>query len=157
MPVLKNPRHEAFVRGWTEGLPAYRAYLDAGYECTPDAAMTKASQLVRKVEIQNRRRELLEELAGNMLVTRESLAAEYDQIAQAAFAEQQFAAAKSAVEAKQGVLGLDQPSKSLNVNINGNFNALTEDELAAELASMFNEVRAAAGKPVLELPEPKKH
>lgn len=43
------------------------------------------------------------------------------------------------------------------VDVNHHFHDHTEQELQLELASMFNEVRAAAGKPVLELPEPKKH
>ncbi|WP_292261840.1 hypothetical protein [Mesorhizobium sp.] len=35
---LKNPRHEAFVQAYVEGLPAYKAYLEAGYNCGARAA-----------------------------------------------------------------------------------------------------------------------
>jgi len=152
MAALENPRWEKFAQLRASGLPAYRAYLEAGYKCSAAVAMSRASELVRKGKVFARLRELNEELADKMGVTRESLAREYDQIAQAAFAAGQFAAAKGAVEAKQGVLGLDPTSKSENLNLNGTFNQLTDEELRYEFASMLNEIRAAKGEPPRELP-----
>jgi Terminase small subunit len=152
MPALDNPRWEKFAQFRASGLPAYQAYLAAGYRCSDAVAMSRASELGRKGKVFARLRELNQELAEKMGVTRESLAREYDQIAQAAFAAGQFAAAKGAVEAKQGVLGLNPTSKSENVNLHGTFSQLTDEELHYEFASMLNEIRAAKGEPPRELP-----
>jgi hypothetical protein len=86
------------------------------------------------------------------MVTRESLCMEYDQAIALAHAQGQPAAAAGAIASKQKLMGLDPMSKSLSVSISGSFNSLTEDELGFELASMINEVRAAAGKPALPMP-----
>lgn len=155
MPVLKNPRWEAFAQARATGLPAYKAYIDAGFKVTQAAAFTNSWRLLRNAEVLNRVKELGEEIAERMTVTRESLALEYQQIAEAAFADGQYAAAKSAVEAKQSVLGLDATTKSLSVNVSATFNGHTDDELQFELASMLNEVRGAAGKQPVALPAPK--
>jgi phage terminase small subunit len=32
MPALKNPRHEAFAPALARGVPAAKAYVDAGYK-----------------------------------------------------------------------------------------------------------------------------
>jgi phage terminase small subunit len=32
MSVLKNPRHEAFAQALARGVPAAKAYVDAGYK-----------------------------------------------------------------------------------------------------------------------------
>lgn len=153
MPALKNPRHEAFVQAHTEGLPAYKAYLRAGYKCSDRVAMVESSKLLRKPDIRGRRRELLDQLAETMLVTRESLAAEYDQAIALAHEMGQPAAAATAIAAKQKLLGMDPASKSISLNLT--FSDRTDDELGFELASMINEVRGAAGKAPLALP-PKK-
>lgn len=155
MPVLKNPRHEAFVQAWTEGLPAYKAYLQAGYKCSVQTAMTKSSELGRNGKVLARRRELAEELAERMVVTRETLAAEYDQAIALAHEMGQPAAAATAIAAKQKLMGLDPATKNLNVNVYA-FADRTDDELHFELASMINEVRAAVGKAPVALPEAKK-
>jgi hypothetical protein len=155
MPALQNPRWEAFAQGVASGLPAYKAYLDAGYKCSQKDAFSSSSVLSRNPKVFARVRELNEMLAERMNVTRESLAREYDHIAQAAYADGQFAAAKGAIEAKQSVLGLDTEKKNINVNINATFNQMTDDELRFEVASMVNELRAMKGQPPLALPAKK--
>lgn len=150
---LSNPRHEAFVQAHVEGLPAYAAYLQAGYKCTVRTAEVESSKLLKKPEIRNRRRQLLEDLAETLIVTKESLYQEYEQARALAHEQGQAAAAINAIAAKSRLFGLDAPN--VNVNINTAFNQMTEDELRFELASMVNAVRAAKGQPLLELP-PKK-
>ena len=149
--VLKDPRHEAFAQARAEGLPAYKAWLQAGYKGSTQVAMSSSSRLLRNVEVQNRLRALIEQLADTMMVTKESLLAEYEQARSLAHELGQASAAIAAVAAKQRLVGLDPMTKSLNVSISGSFNQLTEDELGFELASMINEVRGAAGKPPLPL------
>ena len=98
---------------------------------------------------------MADDLAQTMIVTRESLAAEYDQVIAGAHREKQYAAAASAIAAKQKLLGFDPAQRNLNVNLTGSFNGLTDDELAFEFASMINEARASAGKAPIALPAPK--
>jgi hypothetical protein len=101
-----------------------------------------------------RLRELKEALAEKLMVTRETLAAEFDQAIELAHQLGQPSAAIAGIQAKAKLFGLEAPSKSVNVNLSSTFNALTDEELQFELASMFNEVRVAAGKPPIPLPAP---
>jgi hypothetical protein len=156
MPTLTNPRWELFAQNRANGLPAYKAYMEAGFKCSEDVAFTNASRLLRNAQVLSRVRELVDGMAENLVVTRESMAAEYDQVIAGAHREKQYGAAASALASKQKLLGLDPANKNLNVNINSNFNQHTDDELQFELASMFNEVRAAAGKQPVALPGPPK-
>ena len=155
MPVLKNPRHESFAQGRASGLPAYKAYLEAGYKATVETAFANSSKLLRNAKVQGRIRELTEKLSERLMVTRESICMEYDQAIALAHAQGQPAAAAGAIASKQRLMGLEPMSKSLSVSISGTFNQLTEDELGFELASMINEVRGAAGKAPVPLPAPK--
>ena len=60
-----------------------------------------------------------------MIVTREVMAAEYDQVIAGAHREKQYAAAASAVAAKQKLLGFDPAQRNLNLNLSGSFNHLS--------------------------------
>lgn len=160
MPTLKNPRHEAFIQAHTEGLPAYKAYLQAYKTKNVRTAMVESSKLLRKPDVRSRKRELLDILAETSMVTKESLVAEYDQVIALAHEMGQPAAAATAIAAKQRLTGHDPMSKSLTLNVSGTFNQLTDDELGFEVASMINEARGAAGKAPVALPAPqteKKH
>ncbi|MHB9468732.1 terminase small subunit [Mesorhizobium sp. W050] len=141
---LRNPRHEAFVRGYVEGLPAYKAYLEAGYKCTIRAAAVESSKLLTKPDIQNRRRHLLEGLAESLMVSKESLCAELEQARALAHEHGQSAAATAASIAKARLLGIEAP-KELNVNLTATVNQMTNSELHFEIAAMINEIRAAKG------------
>jgi hypothetical protein len=152
MPVLKNPRWEAFAQNRAAGMPAYKAYLEAGYKVSSSMAFTAGSRLSRNVHVRNRTRELVETLAETMNVTRESLAAELDDAAAQAAELGQTSARVSALQTKAKLFGLEAPSRSVNLNISGTFNGMTDDELQFELASMLNEVRAAAGKVPVTVP-----
>jgi hypothetical protein len=159
MPTLKNQRWEAFAQNRAAGMPAYKAYLEAGYKVSAAIAFTSGSRMARNVQIQIRVREIAETLAESMHVTRETLAAELDDAAAQAAELGQTSARVSALQTKARLFGLEAPTRSINLNVTGTFNQLTEDELGFELASMINEVRGAAGKAPVPLPAPveKKH
>jgi phage terminase small subunit len=83
MPVLKNPRHEAFAEALARGMSASAAYAEVGYRPHRHNAAT----LARKKHISERVSELQEEqlaihqqataeAAANAKVTIESLIAE---------------------------------------------------------------------------------
>jgi hypothetical protein len=151
MPALKNPLWEQFCQFRAEGMPAYQAYPQAGYKCTEAAAISNSARLMRNDRIRARLRELIDELAQTMVVTRESLVAEYDQIIAAAYREKQYSAAATALAAKSKITGHDV-QRNLNINVNATFNQMTDDELRFELASLVNAVRGATGKPLLDVP-----
>ena len=46
-----NPRQKKFVKLWMSGIPAGRAYEQAGYEMTGDAADMAASRLIRNDKV----------------------------------------------------------------------------------------------------------
>lgn len=152
MPVLKNPRHEAFAQALAEQKTADEAFVIAGFK----PSRGNASRLKAKDSVRARVAELLEKRSRKSDVTVESLARELDEAREIAIKEGQSAAAVSATMSKAKLFGLDV-NKSVNVNLNSNFHEQTDEELQSALASMLNEVRALAGKPVVELPEPKKH
>ncbi len=154
MPALKDARWEQFCQFRAEGMPAYQAYLKSGYKCTEEAAIANAARLMRKDNIRGRLRELIDDLAGTMVVTRESLVAEYDQIISAAHREKQYGAAATALAAKAKITGHDI-QRSVNVNMTGSFSQLTDDEMRFEVASMINEARAVKGVPPIALPATK--
>jgi hypothetical protein len=101
-----------------------------------------------------RLRELHEALAETRLVTRETLAAEFDQAIELAHQLGQPSAAIAGIQAKAKLFGLEAPSKNLNVNVSTNFSQMTDEELQFELVSMFNEALALSGKPPLAPPAP---
>ena len=66
MPVLKNQRHELFSQGLVKGLPASKAYEEAGY--VPNEA--NACRLTRNDKIQARVAELQSRAATRVEVDR---------------------------------------------------------------------------------------
>lgn len=65
MPVLRNPRHEAFAQGLAKGLSASDAYVAAGYSESRSAA----SRLSANVNIEARVAELVNKGADRAEVT----------------------------------------------------------------------------------------
>lgn len=153
LPALKNPMWEAFVQNRAEGMPIGKAYMHAGYKVKDiNVAFVNGSRLLRNATVKNRYRELIEALAETMMVTRESLAAELDDAAHQAAELGQSSARVSALATKAKLFGLEAPNRNLNVNLNGTFNQLTDDELRFEVASMVNELRAVKGQQPIPLP-----
>ena len=147
MPVLKNPRHEAFAQARAAGKGYEEAYASAGFKPHPG----NAYRLSKKEEVLRRIAEIQTRVAEKVKVTVETLAQELEDARLLAIKKEQTAAAVAATMGKAKLLGLDV-NKSVNVNLNSNFHEQTDEELQSALASMLNEVRALAGKPVVELP-----
>jgi hypothetical protein len=75
MGPLRNPRHERFVQGLFEGLPASRAFEQAGYAPNDRNAI----RLKGNEKVQARLRELQGEAARSTKITIESVCRELDE------------------------------------------------------------------------------
>jgi hypothetical protein len=151
MGVLSNPRHEAFAQALADGLPAYKAYIEAGFK----ENRGNPGRLAHRDDIRARVKELLEDLAEKTAVTREGLAAQLDQAIALAHQSDNPGAAVSAIRTKAQLYGLiEAPNRGsgdgTTINV---YTQLTDDELLFELASMINEVRAANAMPLNALPQ----
>jgi hypothetical protein len=114
MPPLRNPRHEAFAQALARGVPAVKAYVEAGYK--PNSG--NPSVLKRDQRVEKRVDELQEEqlaihqqaaaeAAASAKVTLESLIAEAEAARVKAMAEKGGAAAAvSALTAKAKLAGM---------------------------------------------------
>jgi hypothetical protein len=114
MPILENPRHEAFAEALARGSSASAAYVEAGYKENRHNATT----LARKQHISTRVDELQEEqlaihqqaaaeAAANAKVTLESVIAEAEAARSKAMEEKGGAAAAvSALIAKAKLAGM---------------------------------------------------
>jgi phage terminase small subunit len=118
MPVLRNPRHEAFARAIFRGIfepdlyPTQgAAYAAAGYTSRNigkpgGSAEAAASQLLKKVKILDRVRELQAQAADQVKETIDKCVAELNEDRRDAKAQGQHSAAISAVMGKAKLLGL---------------------------------------------------
>src|SRR6476659_4082233 len=75
---MLTARQEAFCRGLAKGLPASRAYVEAGYDARNNAAEANASRLLRNAKVAARLADLQRQAAHKAAVTAESIAAELD-------------------------------------------------------------------------------
>lgn len=142
MPVLSNPRHEAFAQALAKGKTADEAYALAGYK--PDRG--NASRLTANDSVRTRVEELQGKVAKKVEVTVESLAAELEEARGLAKTEKQSSAMVSATLGKAKLFGLiiDKKQHSGTVTVvtlsAKDLDGLTDDELA----------RLEAAYPVLE-------
>ena len=125
MPILGNPKHERFAQLLSEGLPASRAYSEAGYK--PHDG--NASALRGNQKVQARLLELQERAAEVTLVTTESLIAEAAAIQAGAMRAGQHSAAVAALTAKAKLAG--KWIERTETGSPGEFDRMTDDELAA--------------------------
>jgi Terminase small subunit len=102
MTPLKNPKHEAFVHHYLKCGDATEAFELTGY--TRDSA--NAHRLLKRPKVQERLRELQDEIAAKVPLTIEGLIAECEEIRVAAKDKNQFAAAMKAVLGKAQLGGL---------------------------------------------------
>jgi hypothetical protein len=102
MGPLRNPRHERFAQGLFEGLPALRAFEQAGYAPNDGNAI----RLKGNERIQERLAELQAAAARNSEVTVASLLAELEDARMKATSLSQLSAAVRATEAKARISGL---------------------------------------------------
>jgi hypothetical protein len=95
IPVLKNAKHELFAQAPAKGMPAIRAYEEAGYK--PDRGA--ACRLSANVSVRARLSELLEKAAERTLVTIKSVTEELEKARQLAL---QTKSASAAIAASMG-------------------------------------------------------
>ncbi|MET3790665.1 terminase small subunit [Aquamicrobium terrae] len=131
MPVLPNPRHEAFAQALAKGKTATEAYADAGYK--PNRS--HASRLVAKGNIAARVAELQQKVAKKVEVTVESLAGELEEARAIALQEKQSSAAVQATMGKAKLFGLGVENRRLSGSVQVTITAekldsLSDDELA---------------------------
>lgn len=132
MPVLDNPRHEAFAQALFKGKTADEAYVLAGFKANRgNAATLKANQNIVK-----RLAELQERSAKKVEITVESLALELEEARSLALTEKQTSAAVSATMGKAKLFGLGSETRKLTGTIQvvtitaKQLDALNDDELA---------------------------
>src|SRR5262249_48255707 len=116
MPVLRNPRHEAFARAIFAGLfepgKPYKthaaAYTEAGYTTKYKAAEANASRLLRNAKILDRVAELQQAAAEYVRESVDKCVAELNEIKLASMSDSEkpaYSAAVSAVMGKAKLLG----------------------------------------------------
>ena len=103
---MLTARQEAFCRGLAVGLPASRAYVDAGYDARNNAAEANASRLLRNAKVAARLADLRQQAAYKAVVTAESIAAELDAAFRLAFENRQAGACVAASMGKAKLFGL---------------------------------------------------
>jgi hypothetical protein len=121
---LKNPRHEAFVRGLLEGKSALDAYEDAGY-VADDA---NSCRLKSNPAVTARLAELQAEIASQTKVTTESLIGELEDARKRATDLEQLSAAVRSIEAKAKLAGLVTEKRQIEISGSVNFDNLTTPE-----------------------------
>lgn len=115
MPILPNPKHEAFAQGLARGLSISAAYVQAGYKPNRGNAHTLAKQnksiskRVEEIQVEQLaiHQQVTAEAAVNAKVTIESLIAEAEAARAKAMSEKGGAAAAvSALTAKAKLAGM---------------------------------------------------
>lgn len=102
MPILQNPRHEAFAQLLASGKSADAAYVEAGYK----ENRHNAAALAREQHISTRVSEILSKVAKRAEITIHSLADELEDARAMAMAEKQTSAAVAATMGKAKLFGL---------------------------------------------------
>lgn len=136
MPILKNPKHEAFCQARVLGKTLDESYYTAGYK--PNRA--NAVRLNANENIVARIGELQSKTADRFEVTVEMIAAELDRHAAFAYECKQPSAAVAATLGKAKLFGL-MIDRNL-VNVTHNYSLMTEEELRFELAALNAEARS---------------
>jgi hypothetical protein len=136
MPVLPNPKHEAFCQARALGKSQEQAYVQAGYK--PDSGA--AARLSGNVSVQVRLMELQEGRAEKFEVTVESMARQFDEDRTFAYTCKNPGAAVAATLAKAKLFGL-MTDRSV-VNVTHNYAMMSEEELRFEIAAIHAEARA---------------
>jgi len=121
MPPLRNPRHEAFVRGLLEGKSEVDAFEAAGYA----RDRGNAARLMANESVRARLVELQKETAGETKLTVEGLLDQLEAARAKATDLEQLSAAVRAIEAKAKISGLMAPQK-VEVGGPGSFDGLID-------------------------------
>lgn len=79
MAVLSNARHEKFAQSIAAGRGTRQAYLDAGYETTPEAADASGARLLGTAKVRERVTELQSVAAAHTVETVEKITRELNE------------------------------------------------------------------------------
>jgi hypothetical protein len=130
MPVLKNGKHEKFVKaiciGNMSNAEAYRSVY--GEQQSVFAASASANRLLKSAKVLARIAELQAEAATKHQITVESMIDEFNDIVRKASAKEQYSAAVAALTAKAKLAGLWVDRAE---NINGNY-AISDKPLSEQ-------------------------
>jgi hypothetical protein len=130
MPVLKNGKHEKFVKaiciGNMSNADAYRSVY--GGEQTVFSASASANRLLKSAKIIARVATLQAKVAAKHEITVESMIDEFNEIVGKASAKEQYSAAVAALTAKAKLAGLWVERAE---NLNGNY-AISDKPLTDE-------------------------
>jgi hypothetical protein len=116
MPILTNPRREAYAQALSLGKTADEAYALAGYK----ANRGNASRMKANDSITNRVTELQHQLAAKFDVTRETIAAQYAEDREFARTKGQagaMVAATTGIARLYGLVSEKQETKNLTLNV----------------------------------------
>lgn len=138
MPILANPKHEAFAQARAVGKTADESYAEAGYK----PHRSNASRMSANDNIVARIKELQSASAERTLVTVESLTQELEAIRVVAVTEKQASAAVSAVMGKAKLHGL--LVDKLEADITHHLTDLSDEELEREIAITLSEPQQTA-------------
>ena len=133
MPVLSNPRHEAFCQWRVKGEPAEHAYVLAGYE----RSRSNAARVNGYEHIRQRIAEILETQAAYAGVTAETIAEQLDEDRRLAHEKGNVGAAVAATMGKAKLFGL--LVEKAEVAVKHSFADLSDDELEFQIAALAGE------------------
>lgn len=131
MPILPNPRHEAFAQALAKGKTQVEAYAEAGYK--PNES--HASRLVSNGKVADRVAELQRSAAEETVFTIADMVRQVDEDRTFAREQGQAAAAHSASMGKAKLLGLLVERQQ--VDVHHHFHDMTDEELDRELQNLF--------------------
>jgi hypothetical protein len=125
MGPLRNPRHEKFVTGLFEGLPASRAFVEAGYAPNDGNAI----RLKGNEKVQARLAELQAAAQRDSEVTVKSLLAELEQARLQASDLKQYSAVVRSIESKARISGLLTEKVEVKTTTDEDYTDWTNDDL----------------------------
>jgi hypothetical protein len=138
MPVLKNIRHERFIREYLKtdfnGAEAYRRVYPRH---RPDIACVSACQLLRVPKVRERLREVQEAIIKRSDITVDKILTEYEDARQLAIAQEKPEAMLNASEKKAKLVGLLVDRREIGNA--GDFENLTD------ISAILEKVREEAG------------
>lgn len=126
MPLLENPKHEAFALSLARGLKQAEAYAQAGYTPNPPAASRLANSPAVKSRVEELKKEVHQRIVkamdspneqnfeslAEMGLTMEWVAEQYKTIYQGSMEAGQFPAANTAVKSIQTLIEIENNGKS---------------------------------------------
>jgi Terminase small subunit len=135
MPVLANPKHEAFCQARVSGKTQDEAYIEAGY--SPNRS--NARRLTTIEHIASRIRELEAKVADRFEITAELISKRLEEDREFARKCKVPSAAVQATVALGKLAGLFIEKSS--VSVTHNYALMTEEELRFEMAALAAEAR----------------